>query len=229
MKQFKEAIVDSIPVGLGYLSVSFAFGLLCVTQGLPLDVAVVMSLTNLTSAGQFSGLELILARASLFELAFSQLVINLRYLLMSFALSQKIDSKWTRLNRAFLSYGITDEIFALSMQKTGSISKFYFMGLLIIPVACWTLGTFLGGVAGNFLPEAVREALSFAIYGMFLAIFVPACKKNKGVMVVVLVSVICSCLCALSSLSSGIQVIVCTLLASVFGAFLFPIKEEEHE
>ena len=132
--RFSQGIRDSVPIGLGYLSVSFTFGMAAVSGGLPLGAAVIMSLTNLTSAGQFSALTLIIEQAGLFELALSQLVINLRYALMSLSLSQKVDQKMKAYERAMIAFGITDEIFALSSSRYERIGKWYMLGLMTFPM-----------------------------------------------------------------------------------------------
>lgn len=226
---FMQGIKDGVPIGLGYVSVSFTFGMMAVSQGIPLEVAVVISLSNLTSAGQFSGLALMVAQASYIELALSQFIINIRYALMSLSLSQKVDKKMTTLERAAISYGVTDEIFALASSTYERVGKNYMAGLILFPVACWTLGTFLGGAASTLLPESIRSALGIAIYGMFLAIIIPPAKKFHSVRVVLMISIIMSCLFTILHqilpISSGFVIILCTVIASVLGAWLFPVEE----
>lgn len=226
---FVQGIKDGVPIGLGYVSVSFTFGMMAVSQGIPLEVAVVISLSNLTSAGQFSGLALMVAQASYIELALSQFIINIRYALMSLSLSQKVDKKMTTLERAAISYGVTDEIFAFASSTYERVGKNYMAGLILFPVACWTLGTFLGGAASTLLPESIRSALGIAIYGMFLAIIIPPAKKFHSVRVVLMISIIMSCLFTILHqilpISSGFVIILCTVIASALGAWLFPVEE----
>lgn len=226
---FMQGIKDGVPIGLGYVSVSFTFGMMAVSQGIPLEVAVVISLSNLTSAGQFSGLALMVAQASYIELALSQFIINIRYALMSLSLSQKVDKKMTTLERAAISYGVTDEIFALASSTYERVGKNYMAGLILFPVACWTSGTFLGGAASTLLPESIRSALGIAIYGMFLAIIIPPAKKFHSVRVVLMISIIMSCLFTILHqilpISSGFVIILCTVIASALGAWLFPVEE----
>lgn len=231
--RFIQGLKDSVPIGLGYLSVSFTFGMMCVSAGVPIEIAVIISLTNLTSAGQFSGLTLILEAAPLMELAMSQFIINLRYALMSLSLSQKVDKKMSTLERAIISFGITDEIFALASSTYQRVGKFYMAGLIVFPVFCWTMGTLLGGVATTLMPESVRQALGIAIYGMFLAIIIGPAKKLKNVRNVLILSIILSCTFEIMrpviSISSGFVIIICTLISAGIGAYLFPVKEVEHE
>lgn len=229
VNHFTEGIKDGIPIGLGYLSVSFTFGMMAVSLGIPLEVAVVISLTNLTSAGQFAGLELIVASGSLIEMGLTQLIINLRYALMSLSLSQKVDRNMNTFNRSLISFAITDEIFALSSAKQGRIGYRYFLGLMVLPILCWTFGTFLGGAASTLMPMEIRNAMGIAIYGMFLAIIIPPAKKLTSVRHVVILSALLSCGFSLLHtwlpISSGFVIIICTLLAAGIGAYIFPVKE----
>lgn len=231
--RFQQGLRDGIPIGLGYLSVSFTFGMMAVNAGIPVHIAVIISLSNVTSAGQFSGLTLILQQGSLVELALSQFVINLRYALMSLSLTQKVDHEMKTYQRAMVAYGITDEIFALASSTYERVGKYYMAGLIAFPVLCWTFGTLLGGVASTLMPEAVRNALGIAIYGMFLAIIIPPAKKFTSVRNVLIISIILSCLFqaihTYLPISSGFVIIICTILAASFGAYFFPVEEAVHE
>lgn len=223
---FKNGLADGIPIGLGYLSVSFSFGISAVTKGVSALAATVISMTNLTSAGQVAGLGIIAAAGTLLEMALAQLVINMRYALMSLSLSQKLDADFAAPHRFLASFGITDEIFAVASGKSKEITPSYMYGLILIPFLCWSIGTLLGGIAGSVLPEILRSALGIAIYGMFIAIFIPPARKSAGVLTVVIISAAISCciryIPLLSHISSGFSVIICTLAASAAGAILFP-------
>ena len=222
-----------MPIGLGYLSVSFTFGMMAVSNGIPVEAAVVISLTNVTSAGQFSGLTLMLAHGSYVELALSQFIINLRYALMSLSLTQKVDRHMKTHERALIAYGVTDEIFALASSTYERVGKWYMAGLIAFPVFCWTLGTFLGGAASTLLPEAIRSALGIAIYGMFLAIIIPPAKQNKAVLAVVVAAMVMSTLFKviplLSKVSSGFVIIITTLIVAGAAAYFCPIEGEKEE
>ena len=228
---FKTGLSDGIPIALGYLSVSFTFGIMASAGKLPVVIAVLISMTNLTSAGQFAGLSLILGGGSLMEMALTQLVINLRYALMSISLSQKMHKSVTLPERFLIAFGNTDEIFAVASAKPGEVGTNYMRGLILLPFLGWSGGTLLGAVAGNILPETLTSALGIAIYGMFLAIFIPAMKKSRPVTVVVLVSVALSCAFAylpvLKTVSSGFVIIICALAASAVGAVLAPVEDEK--
>ena len=217
---FADGMRDGVPIALGYLSVSFTFGMMAVAGGIPVWAAVAISMTNLTSAGQFAGISMIAAMASYFEVALTQLVINIRYALMSLSLSQKLDR----------GVKTPDEVFAVASTKEGMVGKRYMGGLIAVPYIGWALGTLLGAVAGTLLPPAAQSALGIAIYGMFLAIIVPAAKKSRPVLVVVLLAAVLSCafrwLPVLNRVSAGFVIIICSVAAAGIGALLFPKKEE---
>lgn len=227
---FADGMRDGVPIALGYLSVSFTFGMMAVAGGIPVWAAVAISMTNLTSAGQFAGISMIAAMASYFEVALTQLVINIRYALMSLSLSQKLDRGVKTPARLLISFGITDEVFAVASTKEGMVGKRYMGGLIAVPYIGWALGTLLGAVAGTRLPPAAQSALGIAIYGMFLAIIVPAAKKSRPVLVVVLLAAVLSCafrwLPVLNRVSAGFVIIICSVAAAGIGALLFPKKEE---
>lgn len=232
MKDFKKGLIDGIPIALGYISVSFTFGLQAVSTGLTWCEAAMISFTNLTSAGQFAGLDIMLRGGGFWiEMACTQLIINLRYALMSLSLSQKADKSVKGIHRWFISFGITDEIFAISIGNNGEVSNRYLYGIILLPLLGWTGGTLLGAAAGNILPAVVRDSLCIAIYGMFIAIIVPPAKKNPAIFKVVVISILLSCLFkwlpVLNNVSSGFVIIICTLISASIGAFFFPVKEEK--
>ena len=227
---FRKGLRDGIPICLGYLSVSFTFGMMVVQNEYPGWMAVLISMTNLTSAGQFAGTNLLMNGAMYVEIAITTFVINIRYMLMSLSLSQKVESKMTLWQRLILSFGITDEVFAVAMQQEGEVNSRYFAGLILTPYFGWALGTFLGATATGFLPLSVRTALGIAIYGMFLAIIIPPARKSKAVLIVVLIAAGLSCcfrwIPFLNQLSSGWVIIICAVVAAAFAAWKFPVKED---
>ena len=231
MNKFATGFKDGIPIGLGYLSVSFTFGMMAAKGGLSILQAVFISLTNVTSAGQLAGLNLMLAGAPLFEVALTQLVINIRYALMSLSLSQKVDGSMTAGRRMFFSFCNTDEVFAVSSGKDGKVGWNYLAALMIAPYTGWAVGTLLGATAGTLLPDMLRDALGVAIYGMIIAIIIPPSKKNKSVCVCVILAAILSCILyytpGLKNISSGFAIIICAVAVSALCAKFFPIKEEE--
>ena len=227
---FRQGIRHGIPIGLGYLSVSFAFGMKAVGDGLTVLQAVLISMTNLTSAGQIAALPLMVTGASLAEMALTQLTINLRYALMSLSLGRKLDGSMGTLQRLVFSFANTDEIFAVASSQPGKVGKAYLYGLMIAPWIGWSLGTLLGAAAGTLLPVFVRNALGIAIYGMFLAIILPPARKDRPVRMVVIAAVALS-LCfryvpGLNTVSSGFVIIICGVLAAAFGAWRYPMKED---
>ena len=226
---FTEGLRDGVPIGLGYLSVAFTIGLMAVRQGLSVAVAVVISATNLTSAGQVAGLAVIAAMGSMSEMALTQLVINLRYALMSISLSQKLDSAFSTPKRMLASFGMTDEIFAVAASKEGCIGARYMYGLILIPFLGWTLGTLAGAVAGDFMPASVKAAMGIAIYGMFIAIVLPPATKSKSIAICAAMAAAASCLMhylpVLSGISDGFVVILCAVAASGIAAVFWPLRE----
>ena len=228
--RFTDGVKDSIPIFLGYISVSFGFGVLAVKGGLSVLQAVFISLTNVTSAGQLEGLTLIANAASLVEVILAELVINIRYSLMSISLTQKLDPGFGTGARLIGGFSVTDEVFGVASSKAGSIGKHYFLGLIVLPVFGWVLGTAMGAVAGSVLPDTVRACLGLMLYAMFIAIVVPPSMQNKAVLFAVSVSAVFSLIFALvpffSFMTAGFSVVVCALIASVPAAILFPIKEE---
>ena len=230
---FLSGLQNGLPICLGYLSVSVTFGLMCTENDLPFWIAVLISMTNLTSAGQFAGTALIINGGTLFEIAITTFVINIRYLLMSLSLSQRIDPALSIPKRMIMSFGVTDEIFGVSMQSKGQISWAYFMGLLTAPFWGWALGTLIGATAVSLLPDMVRSALGIAIYGMFLAVIIPPARIESAVAWVIVIAAVISILFyyvpVLNQLSGGWVIIICAVLASSFAAVKWPVKEEQEE
>lgn len=220
-----------LPICLGYLSVSFGFGIMAVRAGLTVFQAVLISVTNLTSAGQAAGVGIIAAGGSLIEMALTQFIINIRYALMGLSLSQRLDGKFNTLHRLIASFGITDEIFAVSSSQPNKVSPRYMYGLVFISFMGWTMGTFLGAVAGQLLPEAVTSAMGIVLYGMFLAIIIPPARKQKSIMTVVLVSALISVLFyyVFTFVSGGFAVIISAVISAGIVALLFPVKEADEE
>ncbi|MBQ3510202.1 MAG: AzlC family ABC transporter permease [Peptococcaceae bacterium] len=228
---YLHGLRNGIPICLGYLSVSVTFGLMCTENDLPFWIAVLISMTNLTSAGQFAGTALIISGGSLFEIGLTTFVINIRYLLMSLSLSQKIDPALPIPQRLVMSFGVTDEIFGVSMQHKGQIPFAYFLGLMTLPFWGWALGTLIGATAVSLLPDMVRSALGIAIYGMFLAVIIPPARTEHALAWVIVIAAGISCLFyylpVLSQLSSGWVIIICAVAASSFAAWKWPVKDEE--
>ena len=229
--EFSNGLRDGIPICLGYVSVAFTFGLMCTENGLPFWIAVLISLTNLTSAGQFAGTALIIAGGGLLEIGITTFVINLRYMLMSLSISQKVDAKLSVPKRMAMSFGVTDEIFGVSMQKKGNITFAYFMRLMILPILGWSGGTLVGAVAVSLLPDMVRSALGIAIYGMFLAIIIPPARTERAIAWVIAIAGLISCVLyyvpLFNSISGGWMIIICAVVTSSIAAILWPVPDEE--
>lgn len=225
---FLKGLKDGIPIALGYLSVSFGFGILCINLGLSIFSAVSISLTNLTSAGQVAGVGIIAAGGTLVEMILAQLVINLRYSLFAISLSQKLDGSFTTPHRIAAAFGITDEIFAVAYAQEGKVKPWYMYGLILISASGWVAGTFLGAAMGQILPTALSDALGIMLYGMFIAIVIPPARKERGILVAAILAALCSILFAyvFTVVSGGFAVIISAVAAAALCALLFPVKEE---
>ena len=221
-KQFLNGARFGIPIALGYIPVSFSFGMLAVAGGIPAWAAVIISMTNLTSAGQFAGINIISAAGGMWEMGITTFVINLRYMLMSLALSQKIE-KMSLIKRLITAFGITDEIFAVASTTARKVTFPFMAGIIVIPNIGWTFGTFLGAYANKILPESLASAMGITLYAMFIAIIIPASRKNKSVLFVLITAVIISSVIyfTMPFISSGWTVIIAAVLSSAFGAIFF--------
>lgn len=238
---FGEGFRDGVPIGLGYLAVSFGFGIMAVAAGLHIAETMLISMTNLTSAGQAAGVQVLkealpagqVTLAGLISMALTQLVINLRYALMGVSLTQRLDAGMTGGKRLFYATFITDEIYAVAHSKPHPVGARYFAGLAVAPYLGWTLGTLLGAVAGHVLPESVTRALGVALYAMFIAIILPPMKKEKGVLMCVLLSSGISCVLEFvpwfHGLPEGFPVIISAVTAACVMALVRPLGEEEQE
>ena len=228
---FMKGLVDGIPICLGYISVSFAFGIFAVENGLSALEALLISMTCVTSAGQLAAVPIIATQGGLIQLAVSQLVINMRYALMSISLSQKLDDKVSLADRFAIAFVNTDEVFAVASGQYGRVSKWYMYGLILTPWAGWAAGTLAGALAGNVLPAVVTSSLGVAIYGMFIAIVVPEMKKSRPVALCVGIAVALSCLFRylplLNRIPGGFTIIICACVASALMAAAAPIETEE--
>ena len=230
-KNFLNGIKDGLPVCIGYLAVAFAFGISAVSQGLTGLQATLISMTNVTSAGQLAAVPIIISNGAFYELALSQLIINLRYALMSVSLSQRFDMSVTTLDRFVFSFVNTDEVFAIGASNPELLNRKYMYGLILTPYLGWSIGTVIGAVAGSILPQVLINALNLAIYGMFIAIVVPAAHGNKNILLCVAISVALSCcfkyIPILSKVQSGFAIIICALVAACVMAAAAPTGEEQ--
>lgn len=233
LKSWQTGFKNGIPIAMGYFAVSFTFGILASQAGFNPFEAVFMSFTNLTSAGQFAGLTMIASAATIVEIAVTQLIINSRYFLMSFALSQKIEPNTPFYHRFFMAYGITDEIFGMSIAVPGKISPYYYYGVMSAAVPGWALGTLFGAISGDLLSERLISALSIALFGMLLAVIIAPAKENKVLTGVIISSMLLSFLFTqlpvLELISTGFKIIIITILVAGIAAYVFPVKEDTYE
>jgi len=232
-QDFKAGMKAGMPVCIGYFSVSFGFGAMAVAQGLSVWHAILISATNLTSAGQFAGLTVIAAGAAIIEMILTQLVINSRYALMSLALGPRFGPSVGTGKRLAAAFFNTDEVFALGMAREGKLTTSFFVGAGIVAAIGWISGTAAGALAGSLLPATLQMALGVMLYGMFIAIVVPQAKTDRRMLVNVLLALVLSCLFAwmplLKQVSSGLAIVICTVAAAAVCAVLFPVEEEAAE
>lgn len=230
---FKMGLRDGIPIALGYLSVSFAFGIFATSSGLSVLEAVLISAFNVTSAGQLAAVPIIASGGAFLELALSQLIINLRYALMSVSLSQRLGESVRMRDRFLISFMNTDEVFAVAVSKDAHVGRRYMFALISTPFAGWLCGTLLGAVAGSILPHVIVSAFGIAIYAMLIAIVIPEARSSRAVALCALVSVALSCafyfIPVLSSVPSGFVIIICAVAVSAIFALLAPLPEDGTE
>ena len=230
-RRFLRGMRDGVPIGLGYLAVSFSLGIAAGNIGLSAFQGFFASLLNNASAGEYAGFALIAAGAGYLELALVILVTNARYLLMSCALSQRFSPETPFFHRLLVGFGVTDELFGLAIAQPGFLDPVYLYGAFSVAIPGWSVGTALGILAGDLLPGRVVEALSVAIFGMFLAIIIPPAKRNRVVGVLVVLSFAASLAFAalpfLNGLSAGTRTLILTVVLSGLAAAFFPVQEEE--
>ena len=227
-RQILFGMKDGIPIALGYLSVAFGFGIFAASLGITPIESWLISATNLTSAGQVAGVGIIAAAGSYLEMALTQLVINIRYSLMGLSLSQKLDDSFRTPQRLIVSYGITDEIFAMACSKAGKLTPGYIYGLIITPFIGWTTGTILDAMAGGGLPAQLTDALGIMLYAMFLAVIIPAARQEKSILTVIAIAAVISILFyyVFTTISGGFAIILSAVAAAAIGALIRPIDDE---
>lgn len=228
--EFASGIRAGIPVCIGYFSVSFGFGAMAVSKGLSVFQAIAISATNLTSAGQFAGLEVITTGGTIIIMIITQLVINSRYALMGLALGQKMGPSVGSGQRLCAAFFDTDEVFAIGMAREGKLATAYFVGAGVISAVGWVSGTALGAIAGSVLPPSIQPALGALLYGMFIAIVVPQARQEKPMLACLGIALVLSCLFTwvpvLKNIPKGMPIVLCTVIAASICALLFPVEEE---
>ncbi len=228
---FVQGLKDGLPICLGYLSVSFAFGIFASGAGLSAIRTLLISMTNCTSAGQLAAVPIIVASGSLTELVFTQLIINLRYSLMSISISQKFGEDISLFDRFVLAFVNTDEVFGVASSKDGRLGRSYMYGLILPPYVGWSAGTLIGALAGNVFPESLTTALGVAIYGMFIAICLPAAKKDAKTALCILTAIAFSCafrfIPALKGVPEGFVIVISACLSGAIFALVDCLAEKK--
>ena len=222
-----EGLRDGVPIGLGYFVVSFTLGIAAKHAGLTPFQGFITSFFNNASAGEYAAFTVIAADASYLEMALITLVANARYMLMSTVLSQKFSPDTPFYHRIFVGFDVTDEIFGITVARSGKLNPFYNYGAMLVALPGWSIGTALGIMAGNVLPASAVSALSVALYGMFLAIIIPPSKEDRNVAITVVAGFILSFIAAefFSDISAGTRTIILTVLIAGAAAVIYPVKK----
>ena len=227
---FKSGMKDGIPIGLGYLAVSFSLGIMAKKAGLSPFQGLLASFLCNASAGEYAGFSIIAAGATYLEMALAIFIANARYLLMSCAMSQRFSPNTSIFHRLIMAFDITDEVFAISIARPGFLNPYYTYGAMTTTMPLWAIGTALGVIAGNMLPIRLVSAFSVALYGMFLAVLFPPARKDKiiaGIIVICFALSFASCYIPfIKDMSDGSKTIILTVLISTIAAIVFPRKEE---
>lgn len=232
MNDFVIGMKKGIPVALGYFAVSFSFGVMA-SKGITPLMATIISATNLTSSGQYAGVKLIFENASYIEILLTVLLINLRYSLMSISLSQRIDPNMNIGKKLLIGFGITDEVYALSITSPHKLTFKYMLGLISLPFVGWVSGTAVGAFGAQFFNQDLLNAMGIALYAMFIAIIIPDARKSKSITIVILIATAISCLFhyvpVINEIGLGFKIIIATVVASLIGAIFFPIENDKKE
>lgn len=230
---FKKGVKNGIPIALGYFAVAFALGITASNAGLTPLQATLASLTNNASAGEYAGFTVIQEKSGYLQMVIMQVVANARYLLMSFAMSQKIPQNMKLHHRLLVAFDLTDEIFGISIAEPGKLNPYFSYGAFAVAIPGWSLGTLLGCIMGDVLPADIVSALSVGLFGMFIAIVVPVAKQNKKLLGIVLFSMAASFafykIPVFSGISSGTKTIILTVVIALAAAIIFPVKEENKD
>lgn len=231
--EYIQGILAGLPIGIGYFPVSFTFGIMAVNGGMKPLFAIIMSLTNLTSAGQFAGTKLIFSGASYLTIILAMFVINIRYMLMSVSLSQKLHPSTSTISRLILGFGITDEAFAVASVRLEPLTDRFMFGLMTLPIVGWTLGTSAGALLSDLLPTSVQSAMGIALYSMFIAIIIPPAKRERPILAAILFAVVISCVLEyvpiFKIITPSLKPLISAILAAFIISFIAPVKFEEND
>ncbi len=230
-ENFKLGLKEALPIFMGYFPISLTFGLIAKSAGLPGYLAVIMSMTNFTGATQFISVNMLIAGISVWNILFTTLMINARYFLMSFSLINKLPRGIKSLAKAVLAFGVTDEVFVLSMTRD-DINEDFVFGSQLTSWLGWVSGTFLGVVLADFLSKSMLDSTGIAIYIMFMGLILPALKKSKQISFVCTIAMLISSIIfyvpILTEFIGNWRIILTIILTAAIGAVLFPVKEDEN-
>lgn len=232
MNDFVIGLKKGIPIALGYLAVSFSFGVMA-SQGLTPLMAIIISATNLTSSGQYAGVQLMMKSASYIEIILTVLLINIRYSLMSISLSQRLDPNMKIGTKLLIGFGITDEVYAVSITSPHKLTTKYMFGVILLPFLGWVIGTTLGAFCSSWFNEDLLKAMGISLYAMFIAIIIPDARRSKPIFVVIIIATALSCafyyIPYIKEIGLGFKIIISTIIAALIGAIFFPIPVENKE
>ena len=230
MNAFLLGMKKGIPVALGYFAVSFSFGVMAAKGITPL-MATIISATNLTSSGQYAGVQLMFQNASYFEIALTVFLINLRYALMSISLTQRLDPSMNIGKKLIIGFGITDEVYALSITSPHKLTFKYMLGLISLPFVGWVSGTAVGAFGAQFFNQDLLDAMGIALYAMFIAIIIPDAKRSKPILVVILIATAISSIFFyvpfIKEIGLGFKIIIATVISALIGAIFFPVEDKK--
>ena len=230
---FLKGMRDGLPIALGYFTVAFSLGITARNAGINALQGFIMSMLNNASAGEYAAIAATSDNAPYLEMAILIFITNARYILMSCALSQKLSPDLPWYHRLLIGFDITDEQFGIAIAHPFPLPPQYLYGSYCLTIPGWAGGTAIGIMAGNMLPPVVVIALSAAIYGMFIAVIIPPARKNRTIMVIVIVSFAASgamsLIPAVQAMSESLRIIILTVVISVAAAIIRPLKNEEEE
>lgn len=226
---FLQGCRDGVPIALGYFAVAFSIGIIARHAGLAAWQGFTGSALTRASAGEYGVYTLVAAHAALVEVVAMSIVTNLRYLLMTAALSQKFADSLPLWQRFCVALCVTDEIFGISIAWPGKLAPAYTYGAAAVSTPMWALGTATGIIAGGALPPSVVSALSVALYGMFIAIIIPPAREHRAIGLTVLAGFALSWLCDIAPLvsqaSAGARTIALTIIIAAIAAALKPVSD----
>ena len=227
--EFIQGAKSAIPIFIGYFTASIAFGILALSSGLRPFEAVLFSMTNLTGAAQFMAINLIASGTAIGEIVISVMLMNMRYLIMAASLARKLGLKHN-IEKAVISFGVTDEMFSLVSLKEGKVANSFVYGLELTSWMGWTLGTLMGVTVGSFLPRALQDAMSGALFALFISLLIPEIKKSyRAAVLSISAGILNSLLYYIWNISAGWSIVISMITITGIGAAFFRDEDNKDE